>query len=57
MIGMRNVLGRQVGEELKALLARLRAIAKEERSQRGPDVEALEIAIVNLDSAIDILTE
>ena len=33
------------------------ALAKDERARRGPDAEALEIAIVNLDSAIEILTE
>ena len=54
---MRNDTARQLGDELKELLARLRALAKEERAKRGPDAEALEIAIVNLDSAIEILTE
>ena len=48
---------RQIGEELKAVLERLRALAKEERAKRSPDAEAIEIAIVNLDAAIDILTE
>ena len=42
---------------MKAVLERLKALAKEERAARGPDAEALEIAIVNLDSAIEILTE
>ena len=54
---MRNEIGRQIGEELKAILQRLRALATQERATRGPDAEALEIALVNLDSAIEILTE
>ena len=54
---MKNDAGRQIGGELKVLLERLRVLAKEERAKRGPDAEALEIAIVNLDSAIEILTE
>jgi hypothetical protein len=54
---MRNVHARAIGEELKTLLARLRALAKEERAARGPDAEAIEIAVVNLDSAMEILTE
>lgn len=54
---MRHALARQIGEELKTALERLRALAKEERAKRGADAEALEIAIVNLDSAIEILTE
>ena len=54
---MKNNAGREIGSELKVLLERLRALAKEERATRGPDAEALEIAIVNLDSAIEILTE
>ena len=48
---------RQVGEELKPFLAHLRALAKDARAARSPDAEAIEIAIVNLDSAIEILTE
>ena len=54
---MRNVMARQIGEDLKLLLGRLKALAKEERVARGPDAEAIEIAVVNLDSAIEILTE
>ena len=54
---MRHELARQIGEELKTVLERLRVLAKEERGKRGPDAQALEIAIVNLDSAIEILTE
>ena len=54
---MKHPAGRQLGETLKLALEQLRALAKEERARRGPDAEALEIAIVNLDSAIEILTE
>ena len=54
---MHHAAGRQIGEELKAVLERLRPLAKAERAARGPDTEALEIALVNLDSAIEILTE
>ena len=54
---MHHAAGRQIGEELKAVLERLRVLAKAERAVRGPDTEALEIALVNLDSAIEILTE
>ena len=54
---MRNPDARQIGEEFKVALERLKALAREERARRGPDAEAIEIAIVNLDSAIEILTE
>ena len=54
---MKNESARQLGEELKAVLARLRALAKDERAKRSVEAEAIEIAIVNLDSAIEILTE
>lgn len=54
---MRNAAARQLGEELKAYVERLRQLAKDERARRGPDAEAIEIAIVNLDSAVEILTE
>ncbi len=54
---MRNPDARQIGEELKAALERLKALAREERARRGSDAEAIEIAVVNLDSAIEILTE
>ena len=54
---MHHQAARQLGEELKVLLDRLKLLAKEERSKRGPDAEAIEIAVVNLDSAIEILTE
>ena len=54
---MRNDVARQIGEELKTILGRLKALAEEERAAQGPDAEAIEIAVVNLDSAIEILTE
>ena len=54
---MKNEAARQLGEELKKTLEHLKALAKDERARRGPDAEAMEIAIVNLDSAIEILTE
>ena len=54
---MHNAHARTIGEELKAVLERLRVLAKQERAARGPDAEAIEIAIVNLDSAVEILTE
>lgn len=54
---MRNSAARQISEELKILLERLRALGKQERASRGPDAEAIDMAVVNLDSAIEILTE
>lgn len=54
---MKNQDARRIGEDLKALLARLRELAKDERAKRSPEAEAIEIAVVNLDSAIEILTE
>ena len=54
---MKSETARQIGEELKRTLERLKALAKEERAHRGPEAEAIEIAIVNLDSTIEILTE
>ena len=54
---MRNPTARQIGEELTAVRERLRALAKQERASRGPEAEAIEIAVVNIDSAIEILTE
>ena len=54
---MKNDAARKIGEELKHLLAQLRTLGKTERATRGSDAEAIEIAIVNLDSAIEILTE
>ena len=54
---MQNSLARQIGEDLKAILARLKALANDARATHNHDTEAIEIAIVNLDSAIEILTE
>ena len=54
---MHNEAARRIGEDLKALLERLRLLGKQERATRGSNAEAIEIAIVNLDSAIEILTE
>ena len=54
---MQNDAARQIGEELKRALERLRALALSARAARSPEAEAIEIAIVNLDSAIEILTE
>ena len=54
---MQNDAARQIGEELKRVLERLRVLAGAARAARSPEAEAIEIAIVNLDSAIEILTE
>lgn len=54
---MKNDAARQIGDDLKIILQRLKGLAKQERASRGPDAEAIEIAVVNLDSAIEILTE
>ncbi len=54
---MKNSSARDIGERLKADLEQLKTLAKEARTKRHPDTEAIEIAIVNLSSAIDILTE
>lgn len=54
---MKNEAARQIGEDFKVLLARLRELARAERAKRSPEAEAIEIAIVNIDSAIEILTE
>lgn len=54
---MKNDAAREIGATLKTLLVQLRALAKEARAARSPEAEAIEIAIVNLDSAIEILTE
>ena len=54
---MKHDVARQIGEELKVILERLRTLAHEERAARGPDADAIEVAVVNLDSAIEILTE
>ncbi len=54
---MKNEDARAIGEELKVILERLRVMAKPEWSRRSSEAEALEVAIVNLDSAIEILME
>lgn len=54
---MKNNSARQIGEELKSVLERLRALSTAERAQRGQDADAIDIAIVNIDSAVEILTE
>ena len=54
---MKNDTARQVGEELKPFVERLKELAKAERARRGPDTEAIDIAVVNVDSAVEILTE
>ena len=54
---MIHTTARQIGEELKPPLERLKALAKDERVRRGREAEAIEIAVVNLASAIEILTE
>ncbi len=54
---MKHDAARQIGEELKGILARLKTLAKEERAAQGPEVDALETAVINLDSAVEILTE
>lgn len=54
---MKLPAGRQVGEELKLPLERLKALEKSERAKHGPDAEALAVAVVNLASAVEILTE
>jgi hypothetical protein len=54
---MKDTDARRIGDELKAVLERLRLLATQARANRSPDAEAIEIAIVNLDSAIEILTE
>ena len=54
---MINPDARRIGEELKPILERLKVLAKNERAVRGRDAEAVDIAVVNLDSAVDILTE
>ena len=48
---------RKIGQELQSPLDQLKALAKDARARRSPDAEAIEIAMVNLNSAIEILTE
>ena len=54
---MKNAMARKIGEELKIVLERLKTLAKQERAVRNPDAEAIEMAVVNLDSAVEILTD
>ena len=54
---MKHPEARQVGEALKPYLERLKGLIKEEKARRGIDSDAIEIATVNLSSAVDILTE
>ena len=54
---MKNASARQMGEELKVILARLKRLAEDERARRGAEAQAIETAVVNLDSAVEILTE
>ena len=54
---MKHPAARQIGEELKAVLEHLRTLAQDERAKRNPEAETIEIAIVNVDSAIEILTD
>ncbi len=54
---MRNEDARQIGGELRAIVQRLKALAKDARAQRSAEAEAIEIAVVNVDSAVEILTE
>ncbi len=54
---MKNTSAREVGEHLKAYLEHLKVLAKEARARRDHDAEAIEISVVNLSAAIEILTE
>ena len=54
---MKSASARQIGEELQSILARLKRLAEDERTTRGADAQAIEMAVVNLDSAVEILTE
>ena len=54
---MKNISAREVGEGLKVYLEHLKVLAKEARAKRDHEAEAIEIAIVNLSAAIEILTE
>ena len=54
---MHGAAARQIGTELQPFLVRLKALAQQARTARNPDAEAIEIAIVNLDSAIELLAE
>ena len=54
---VKNDEAREIGQALRAFLERLRIVGKRERAARGSDAEAIDIAIVNLDSVIEILTD
>ena len=54
---MTNPTARHIGEELKPILERLKDLAKNEHADRSRDAEAIQIAVVNLDSAVEILTD
>lgn len=54
---MKHEAAREIGETLKPFLEHLKALAKDERAKNAPDAEAIEVATINLNSAIDILTE
>ena len=54
---MKDDTARRIGEALKAIREQLRALAKDARANRSADAEAIEVAVVNIDSAIEILTE
>lgn len=54
---MKNISAREVGDELKSYLEHLKGLAKEARARRDQDAEAIEIAVVNLSAAVEILTD
>ena len=54
---MKHLDARQLGEQLRPFLEVLKTLASRARAARDPEARALEIAVVNLDSAIEILTE
>ena len=54
---MKNLTARQIGQDLKPIVDRLKVLANEERLCQGPDSEAIEIAVVNVDCAVEILTD
>ncbi len=54
---MKHIDARQIGEHLRPFLEALKTVASLARAARDPETTALDIAIVNLDSAIEILTE
>lgn len=57
MPSMKNQPARELGNKLKAELEMLKALLIELKSKRDPEAEAVEFAIVNLSSAIEILTD